>query len=127
MFLDAAPCSYVAFFATSHQGFSKSSKCFTSHSYISCLTQIATGFGAQRGCSSLAPGHCQSRLEGFEGTGLDYAGVKLVPGDYGSWEKRLNVCTVRCYSLEFQGSSHGFGTGCGLDFGRCSLGGLEHG
>ena len=36
-------------------------------------------------------------------------------------------CTVRCYSLEFQGSGHGFGIGCGLDFGRCSLGGLEHG
>ena len=39
----------------------------------------------------MAPGHCQSRLEGFEGTGLDYAGVKLVPGDYGSWDKRLFV------------------------------------
>ena len=37
------------------------------------------------------------------------------------------VCTVRCYSLEFQGSGHGFGIGCGLDFGQCSLGGLEHG
>ena len=69
----------------------KSSKCFTSHGYISCLTQIATGLGARRRCSSSAPGHCQSQLEGFEGTGLDYAGVKLVPGDYGSWEKRLFV------------------------------------
>ena len=47
--------------------------------------------GARRRCSSSAPGHCQSQLEGFEGTGIDYAGVKLVPGDYGSWEKRLFV------------------------------------
>ena len=45
----------------------------------------------RRRCSSSALGHCQSRLEGFEGTGLDYAGVKFVPCDYGSWEKRLFV------------------------------------
>ena len=37
------------------------------------------------------------------------------------------VCTVRCYSLGFQGSGHGFGIGYGLDFGQCSLGGLEDG
>ena len=50
-----------------------------------------TGLGARRRWSSSAPGHCQSRLDGFGGTGLDYAGVKFVPGDYGSWEERLFV------------------------------------
>ena len=41
-------------------------------------------------------------------------------------EKKI-VCTVRCYSLEFQGRGHGFGIGYGLNFGQCSLGGLEGG
>ena len=68
-----------------------SSKCFTPHGHISCLTWIATGLGARRRCSSSAPGHCQSRLEGYGGAGLDYAGVKFVPGNYGSWEERLFV------------------------------------
>ena len=45
------------------------------------------------GCSSSAPGHCQSRLEGFGGAGLDYAGVMFDPGNCGSWEERL-YCSV---------------------------------
>ena len=36
-------------------------------------------------------------------------------------------CTLRCYSLGFQGSGHGFGIGYGLDFEQCSLGGSEDG
>ena len=78
----------------------KSSKCFTSHGHISCLTYIATGLGARRRCSSSAPGHCQSRLEGFGGAGLDYAGVMFVPGSCGSWEERLFVLfsVTACYS-----------------------------
>ena len=39
---------------------------------------------------------------------------------YGSGEERLFV-------LGFQGSGRGFGIGYGLDFGQCSLGGLEDG
>ena len=62
--------------------------------YVAWLYQLydvdCDGVGcARRRCSSSAPGYCQSRLEGFEGTGVDYAGVKFVPGVYGSWEKRL--------------------------------------
>ena len=67
-------------------------------------------------------GHCQSRLEGFEGTGLDYAGVKLVPGDYGSWKKRLFVL-FGVIAWNFKAAV----MVSGLDFGQCSLGGLEGG
>ena len=45
----------------------------------------------QRRWSSSAPGHCQSRLEGFRGACLDYAGVKFVPGDCSRWKERLFV------------------------------------
>ena len=67
---------YVLCVEKRYQGFVfKSSKCFTLHGHISCLKWNATGLGAWRRCSSSAPGHCQSRLEGFGGAGLDYASV----------------------------------------------------
>ena len=56
--------------------------------------------GARSRCSSSAPGHCHSRLEVFEGTGLDYAGVKFVPGDYGSWEKKIVLFGVIAWDFK---------------------------